>query len=860
MTRSSSATASLGFIERLWLVARLAWRELRSGLSGFGILVACIALGVTVITGVSALSEALLDGFSTKGRMLLGGDVSLTRVHQQASAEERRQMEALGAVSEVAVMRSMARVERAGAVPQQTLVEITGVDDAYPLVGVVELDGDRDLKAVLRDGAAVPKSLLDRLDIAVGDTIRLGGKTITIASELVRAPDQVGGRLPFGPRVLLSLQTMRETGLVQPGALISWRYSIAMPAGATNAGDLESRARAVRPFTQAGFMVTDRANPSPRVTTLLGRLRDFLILLGLTALLVGGVGVSNAVSTFVDRQRRIIATYKSVGASHGLVFAVLMAQILAISGVGIAIGLAAGAAIPFGAAVIYGDVLPIEINPGLGWRTLIVGTVYGLLVAVLFTAWPVGQAGRIRPAALFRDDVAAHHGWPGRAAFIIATAAALGLIGFAVLMSGKPTIAAGFIAGVSVVLALFFLLGFGVVAMARRLPRPSRPELALAMTGLAAPGGLTRSVIVSLGAGLSLLVAVALVDRSLVAELEGSLPADSPNFFAIDITKRDLVTFRDQVHAGAANAQVRTAPMLRGRIVKLKGISAEDYKTGEGAWALRGDRGLSFSQEIPEASKLIAGKWWPNDYAGAPLVSFAAGPAKDLGLQVGDTVTVNVLGRNVTARIASLREVNWQSLAINFVMVFSPNTLEAAPYNLLATVQLVGDDDAVIERQEAAIGRAVAQVLPGVTLIRVREAIAAFAELFANVMAAVRAAGAITLLAGALVLAGALATAQRKRIGQAVILKCVGATRRRLLFAHVAEYGLLALIAAVLAIIVGAIAAWIITVFVLEVGFVLSWTALATAVLVSIGLVLGLGAIGTIRVLQARPVPYLRNL
>ncbi|MEL6298190.1 MAG: FtsX-like permease family protein [Pseudomonadota bacterium] len=862
--RASAAAgrATGGSGATLPLVLRLALRELRSGLSGFGIFIACIALGVAVITGIGTLADGLLNGFSQQGRTLLGGDVTASRIHKRATPEELGKLKALGRVSEAGLMRSMARVP---AKDDQTLVEIKAVDNAYPLVGQLTLASGRPLDAVLNQPATavVAKGLLDRLGLKPGDSFELGGTPVTIADVITNEPDKIGARLAFGPRVLMSIPSLEATGLVQPGTLIRWRYAVADDAGAAQSADGLTALKATvgDDLRKEGFIIQDRTNPSPSVTRTIDRLRQFLSLLGLTALLVGGVGVANAVNTFVERRRASIATYKSVGASQRTVFAVLLTQIMMIASVGIAIGLAIGIAVPLVVPLIIGDNATIPLVPIITPWTLIIGTLYGLLIALLFTIWPLGQAERVKPAALFRDDVGAGDGarvLPGKVAIILTALVASGLVALTYIASGTPRISLGFLAGVSVILALFWLLGTAVTWAARRMARPRRPELALAITGLAAPGGLTRSVVLSLGAGLSLLVAVALVDRSLVAELEGRLPENSPNFFALDINKRDLGAFTKDVTSVVADASVRTAPMLRGRIVELNGVAADKANAPpEAEWVLRGDRGLSFAEELPEGSKIVAGDWWPKGYSGEPQVSFVDTLARDLGLKIGDTVTVNVLGRNITARIANLRQIDWESLSINFVMVFSPNTLEAAPYNVLATITL---PKTATVQQEAEIGRAVGRSLPSVTMIRVRDAIEAFAGVFGSVMLAVRAAGSVTLIAGALVLAGALATAQRRRILQAVILKCIGATRRKLLTAHVVEYGLLALIAAGLAILLGTIAAYIVTAYVLEVSFTLSWSAIAIALIGSLGLILAFGAIGTWRVLEARPVQYLRTL
>ncbi len=841
------------------LVWRFAMRELRAGLSGFWVFIACIALGVGVITAVSALADALLNGFAAQGRMLLGGDVTLRRVHSRIDAGERAQIARLGQISETATMRSMARPLSGD---DQALVEIKAVDQAYPLLGEVRLVGGGTFEQAVRaeGGAVVAQSLLDRLGLNVGDDMKLGTAPVKITGVISHEPDKITARMSFGPRVMVSHETLARTGLVKPGTLINWRYALLAPDGETAPLVAVERIRGEIKSTldEAGFIVRDRRDPSPSITRLLNRLRDFLTLLGLAALLIGGVGVANAVGTYVDRRRKVIATYKSVGASSSTVLGIYLTQVLVIAFFGTLIGVFVGSLVPPLLSVTYGASLPIPLGQSFSWGTVATGLVYGLLVTLLFVLWPLGQAERIRPAALFRDEVGGSGRLPGIHILLAVGVVAIALTGFAVWVTESAFLAAGFVVGMFAILLVFFGLGQGVTWLAGRLPRPRRPELALAMTGIGAPGGLTRSVVLSLGAGLSLLVAVALVDSSLVAELRGRMPQNAPNYFAVDITKEDRGTFEREINAVAPGASIETAPMLRGRIVKLNGVPAGEAKIAPQAqWALRGDRGITYARAVPKGSKIVAGSWWDEEVTGEPQVSFVSDLAQEMNLKIGDTITVNILGRNVTARITSLREIEWESLSINFTLVFSPNTLEGAPHNLLATVRFADNTPAAAQ---GAAARRIGQVLPSVTMINVADAIETFAGVFGRVMVAVRVAAGITLLAGALVLAGALATAQRRRMLQAVVLKCIGATRAKLLIAHLAEYGLLALVTAVIALGVGSLAAWVVCRQVLELEMTFSFSAVAGALGVSVVLVVVFGLIGTWRVLAARPVPILRGM
>ena len=844
---------------RDWRLPRLlgiAVRELRSGLSGFRIFIACVALGVTVITGVGAVSDALRAGFERQGEAILGGDATLSRMHVRSEGAERAVLSNLGTLSETATMRTMARRIDGS---DQALAELKIVDAKYPLVGAVELGDAVPLQEALRRGAVVDPILLERLVLKVGDHMKLGAEHVEISGTIKSVPDTITDRLTYGPRVLISLETLEKTGLVKPGTLIRWRYALKLDPSRSASEDelLALRERVSSELPESGFTVRDRRDPSPRVSQVLERLRQFLTLIGLTALLVGGVGIANAVATFIDKRRKVIATMKSVGATSRMVLTVFLVQIIVVSVIGIAIGLLLGTLLPIVLNGLYGDILPIQVEITVSALSILSAAVYGFAVAMLFAIWPLGRVERVSASVLFRDEVAPERTWPRAWVIVVTVALALGLVAFALVTSDSKRIALYFCGGLVVMFAVFIALGAAVTWVARRVPRSRLPELALAVGNLGAPGGLTRSVVLSLGAGLSLLVAVALADASLIKELRERLPTRSPDYFVLDIPKADYPAITALVQKEVPGTIVEDAPMLRGRLVRLNGTPVEKIKAPpEAQWVLNGDRGLSYSGTVPEGSKVKDGTWWEAGYDGDPLVSFEIELAEKLGLKLGDTVTVNILGRNVTARIANLREVKWESLAINFVMVFSPNTLKGAPHNLLATISLPPGTPMGMEAQ---VIRSLGRAYPSVTAIRVRDVLDAFNAVFTKVMTAIRVAGSVTLLAGALVLAGALATAQRRRILEAVILKTLGATRRRILTSHVLEYVLLAAVTALFAVALGSIAAWIAVTEVMKIPFSFSLSAVALALSLSTGLVLLFGGAGTWAVLRAPAVPYLRS-
>ncbi len=446
-------------------------------------------------------------------------------------------------------------------------------------------------------GAAIDPILLERLGLKVGDRVSLGKIEVPIRATIAAEPDKLTERLTVGPRVLVSLETMQATGLIDPGSLVSWRYALKLggTAGQSDNGLVSFRERIKQALPEGGFTVRDRRDPSPQVSRTLERLRQFLTLVGLTALLVGGVGVANAVATYIDRRRKVIAAFKSLGATSRTILWIHLLQVMMIALIGIVLGIALGFLIPITLSATVGDALPIKADLTVSARSLLTAVAYGLLVSLLFALWPLGRAEQVRAGVLFRDEVAPERILPRWHIIALTLAAALLLVGLAVLTSEARMLALYYCLGVVGVFAVFLALGSAIAWAARRVTRPRRPELALAIGNLGAPGGLTRSVVLSLGAGLSLLVTVALVDRSIVAELTDRLPEESPSYFVLDVKRSESEAFHALVNREAPAAKIREAPMLRGRLVKLGDRLAETVKAPpEVQWVLNGDRGLTY--------------------------------------------------------------------------------------------------------------------------------------------------------------------------------------------------------------------------------------------------------------------------
>jgi putative ABC transport system permease protein len=842
------------------LVLRLASRELRGGLGGFGTFLACIALGVAAIAGVASLSRSLTEGLTREGRKILGGDMAFTLIHREANAAERAYFAARGDVSSIATLRAMVVAGDKGS----ALVEAKAVDAAYPAVGAVVTEPAAPIRDLLAErdgafGALADPVLLTRLDLKVGDRVTVGQATFELRASLVSEPDKIGTGVGLGPRFLISQDALRATGLLQPGSLVRWIYRLNLPANLASDADLERvAAEAAQAFPEAGWGIRSRVNADPRFQRNIERFTQFLTLVGLTALLVGGVGVANAVRGFVDRKRDSIATLKSLGAPAGQVVAIYLTQVMIIALIGIAIGLAVGAALPFGLTRAFGHLLPLPIAPALAPAELGIALLYGVLTALVFAIFPLGRAHDVPVAGLFRDGVDPERRWPRTRYLVVMAVSLAGLVGLSVAAAYDRRVALIFVAAAASAFALLHLVALGLMKLARRLPRPRRAAPRMALANLHRPGALTPSLVLSLGLGITLLVTLALIDANLTRQLTRTLPAQAPSFFFIDIPNGEVERFDDFMRGQAGDARIERVPMMRGRLVSLKGVPVEQIKAQEQvAWVLDGDRGITYAAEVPEGSQIVAGEWWPADYKGKPLVSFEREVAAGLGLDVGDEILVNVLGRNIAATIANLRQVEWRSLGINFVMVFSPNTFAGAPHTHLATVTFPNGAGTA---REAAILRDTAKAFPLVTSVRVKDALEAVNTIVAQLVTAIRGASSIALAASLLVLAGALAAGHRARLYDAVVLKTLGATRARLIGAYALEYGVLGLATALFGLLAGTVAASLIVTRVMNLTFTFEPGGALVAASLAVVAAIGLGLLGTLRILGQKPAPYLRNL
>jgi putative ABC transport system permease protein len=835
----------------LSLAPRLVRRELRGGLRGFGVFLTCLFLGVFAISAIGSFTESAKSGLLADASALLGGDFEIRLAHRYLPTEAIDFLSTRGDLSHVTSLRTMV-ADSAGT--KRILAELKAVDASYPLYGRVEIDPQQSISEALDKaeefGALVEKSLLTRLEIKIGDLVKVGSAEIRIRGIITTEPDRSVRAFNLGPRFMTSMAGLTATGLIQPGSLIYHAYRLRLPDRETADQlkiDLQAR------FPEAGWRLRNWREAEPRVVFFLDRMNQNLTLIGLCALLVGGLGVSGAVRGYLAGKITHIATMKCLGASGRLIFTTYLLQVLLLGALGASAGIICGAVLPYLLDWLIGEKLPIPLSPAIHWQVLLRAALFGLLIALAFSLKALGIARRVSPAVLFRSYSAEEDKDPGPSIRIAIIFSVICLAALAILTSTDQRLAFWFICGAALCFGIFRLAAGLVVRLVSRLPKPGNPSLRLGLGNIHRRGSPATNALFSLGLGLTALVVIVLVQANLSDMVNEKVPEEAPSFFFLDLQTHQIASFEESARNISGVRKLEHYPTLRGRITAIAGVPVSTAKIApEVSWAVRGDRFLSYAAKMPVNTNIVAGEWWPESYSADPQVSITADIAEGFGVNVGDTLTVNVLGREVTAKIGSLRKVDWSTLDLDFAIIFSPSVLENAPQSHIAAIHVPAD-------QEEAAFASLTQEFPNVSVISTREILKNVSRTLDRIGTAFRAMAAIVLFTGFLVLAGAVSADQHRRIHDAVVFKVCGATRFNILNAFAAEFLLLGIIAGTISAVVGSLAALGILKGLMKMSFTLHAGMVVTTILSGIVLTLLLGLLGTWKALGQKPAAYLRE-
>jgi putative ABC transport system permease protein len=839
---------------KLPLSLRFAGRELRAGTRGFRIFLACLALGVAAIAAASSTAEAFRQGLAAEARTILGGDVAVS-VERRFTPQERAAFEARGQTSYAAATRAMAE----GPGGARRLVEIRGVDGLYPLAGTVDVrDGAGhpvSLKQALVQtgglpGAVVESALLDRLGLKLGQTFKVGNQSLVAAAVLNAEPDRMSRGFQLGPRVLTRLDAMETAGFLKGGTLFDQTARIALPA---DADPKRARREIGEALPKADLRLRDRYDAAPGIRRLIDRLEYFLGFIGLASLVAGGLGVSGAVNAYLETKKPSIAVLKAVGADGPLIRNLYLVQIAALAALGIALGVAIGAAAPFLIAALAANNLPIPALFAVYPGPLLRAAAFGALSAGAFCLAPLARARSTPPAALFR------HNLGGRLSLgpelVGAILCAVGLAAVAILTAPSRAMAVWMIGGVAVAFVLLWLLGLIGALAAGKARRFARGPARLGLANLSGPGSAARTAAPAVGLGVALLAAVVLIQSALLGQVREVAPKTAPSLVFTEIPAVGAARFDAEVGAAIGplsdESYMRMA-MFTGRITAIRGAAVQrDRIDPSQRWAFDNDIQMSAAGAPPKGVAATQGAWWPADYAGPPQVALGEDLARAGHLKLGDFITVTALGQDIQAHVAAIRRVDVGGFGPGFQVILNAHALDGASLRQVAIAKTdKAGEDRVLKRLGASF--------PEVNVISVREQLESATALFDRLALAVRAAAGVAALAGVLVLAGAIAAGARARAREAALLKVLGAARGQVLAAYAIEYGAVGLIAGAAGVALGAAAAWPVVVKVFEAHWSVDWAGVFALVGGAV-LMAGLGGIlAALQALSKRPAPVLR--
>lgn len=833
----------------LWL--RFAARELRSGVRGFRIFLACLALGVAAIAAASSTAEAFRRGLASEAREILGGDLAVSASQRRFQPAEIARLQRLGQVTRAVASQAMAEAP-GGA---RRLVELRGVDGAYPLAGRVTLRGAPSLAQALerRDGvwgAAVEQALLDKLGLRVGDRFLAGNVPMRVTAILDEEPDRLSRGFQLGPRVLTQAGALEAGGFLKPGLPFGETVRVALKPGL----ELAAAKAEVRKTMRGFYRLRDRNDAAPGVSRIIDQLEYFLGFIGLASLVAGGLGVFGAVSAYVDGRKPAIATLKALGAESGLIRDMYLAQIGFLAAIGVTLGLVVGGAAPLAVGALIRNDLPVPALFAVYPVPLLKAALFGFLSAAAFSLAPLARARATPPASLFRSNLSGRLGVGVETVF--AGLAAAGLAGLAVATAPTPLAAIIMIAGTAAAFAILWAFGWGAARMAGRLRTGTRGAVRIALANLAGPRSAARTAAPAIGLGIALLAAVVLIQSSLLRQIAIIAPQTAPALVFTEIPGDRAPAFDAEIARALGgrpgpDAYLR-APIVSGRILAVRGEPIDIKQIPPGArWAYDNDVTVSVIDGEPPNSGVLKGRWWPPGYRGPPLVAISEDPAEGKSVKIGDTMTLSLLGAEIEARVAVIRRVDFGSFGATFPIVLTPNALEGAVLRNVAIAKAT-------PAQEQRLVRTLGAAFPEVNVISVREQLEAATDLFDKAALAIRGAAAVALMAALLVLSGAIAARAQERTREAATLKVLGASRAQVLSAYVVEYGLVGLIAGAAGVGLGYAAAWPVVTLVFEAKWSVDWGGVAILLAGASSLAAVGGLMAAFQALSRRPAPALR--
>ncbi|MBK1794896.1 FtsX-like permease family protein [Devosia sp. WQ 349] len=845
---------------RIWPAIRIGLLDMRGDLRRFLLLVVCLAVGTALISGVNSVGTSISHAIDEGAAEIMGGDIELSRADRPATPDEVAEMEKLGQV--VYVVDTNLRAE---SFDGEAFADVTAVDHGYPMFGSIvspHLPAGEDINELLRRqdnayGALIDPVLLDQLNLAPGDIMGIGGTQFSVRGTLTRIPDAAVRGFRLGIPVLITVDgfnRISDRTSPLPGLGSWYRYKVKLTSGDIDAG----LASATEQFSDFGWTVRSARDGLGQMVRYYDLFMRFLVIVGLGSLLIGGVSVWTGMRAYISERSSVIAVMRSIGAGRSRVFLHFFSQVAALAIVGVLIGLVVGGGIAWLLLPSISGAVGISLTPAIYPQPLLVAAGAGLVTAFAFAYLPLQQAQAIRPVLLFRSKGldAPPVDWKALLLSPQVVPLLLAILAFfflAWLMTNDIALVLAFGAASAIAAILFQgfirLVQWSLSKLPERGPRIIRH----ALRSISAAGQNAAAVAVSAGMALAMLIVVLVMQANLQREFLGASAFDAPTLVGSDL-------FPDEIEDLEALAEERgigrfvATPMLRGALTQIKGTAADQIRTRgpEASFLLSGEVPLTYREEMPSSSRLVAGNWWPEDYAGEPLVSLHQSLRNGLGVDIGDTLTFEIFGEPVTATIANFRDYSWQG-GIDFLASFAPGVLEAYPTTLFASVT-------ANPGQEEAITRLLAAELPDIRFISVGDTLKQVTDALGQLSFAATLVGGLAVGNGLLVLVGSLSTGRRQREADTVITKVLGATRFELLATAFLQYFLLALLAAIPAVVLGLLVGRVVSGLMLEVEFTYRPDVIAIVIGLAISITALLGAMTILRAATARPARLLRDL
>lgn len=780
------------------------WRESRGARGRLLFFAACVAVGVTAVVGVAALSDAVELGIRARSRELLGGDLAIESRSDLGDTSRffsPQLIAANPARMEMRVLSTMVQSTRG----TSQLAELKAVDlqqSVYPLAGELTLDPARPLAELLDDSSVlVAPALMQAQKLRVGDSLSIGGQAFRVAGAVVSEPDPVTFSFSFGPRVLMTRAALERTGLLGMGQRVRFRTLLRF-APSTSEATLKALKQELEARIPGGgtyVRVETHADAQPALRETLERVERYLGLVALLSLLVASVGVAQIVSTWLSQATPHTAILRCLGLRPREIMALYLGHVLLLALLGSLVGSALGACLPALVAFVRPELVPAPLTLALPWAAMARGCLLGVGVALVFSLPPLTAVWKVSPALVLRAEIAP---LPVPRALRLTAAALLfaGVFGAAYAQTAKLPLAAAFAGGVSVVALLLWLGARALLWGIGRLPRAHMPALLWqGAAAIARPGAGAIGSIVVLGMGALVVLGLSLVQGVLAREIVDALPPDAPSVFMMDIqTDQWPGVERSLKEAGATRVQSVPVIMARLRAVDGRAVETLVQERAAGAtdqdrprWVLTREQRMTSLATLPENNQIVKGALWsdpaPNE------VSVEVDFARDMGAELGSTLTFDVQGVAMDFRVTSLRTVQWRSFSINFFLVVEPGYLDDAPQSRFAGARLP-------PAAEQPLQDALASSFPNVTVLRVHQLIERAAALFEQAALAVRLLGGFAILTGLIVLTGAVAASQLRRAREAALLKVLGLTRLRVIAMFATEYALLGAVSGLVAV------------------------------------------------------------